>query len=342
MVALFCPRRHAEVERDVQELARKVAQLGFTDMVETEVNDGTAASKEAVVVCIDCSNSMNNSAGFTENVQDEDEGVRRSRQRHLLGFDDRPPEPDTPEALRAALDKFATASSTKVLRQIARSDRLSSVRPTSGSSPRSVARNVLAEWGRMQQRSDVFDENNSIRLATKYCDRFIDLLMEPASSLECQVESGTSGVPQELQCPITCQFLEDPVVAEDGFTYERTAILEWLRTNAVSPMTRAQIGSTLTPNQAIRSMAKDFAQAPVERIPGVSFQVFITGTNQTLCIDVLPSTTVASLTYHIAHRLGAHDPGSSCYLRHNCRRLKPAQTVAEHRCAHACCPLPPK
>jgi hypothetical protein len=33
--------------------------------------------------------------------------------------------------------------------------------------------------------------------------------------------------PSHLLCPITLQLLEDPVVATDGVTYERSAITKW-------------------------------------------------------------------------------------------------------------------
>ena len=39
-------------------------------------------------------------------------------------------------------------------------------------------------------------------------------------------------------CPITQVFMKDPVIAQDGRTYERQAITEWLRNNRTSPMTR--------------------------------------------------------------------------------------------------------
>jgi hypothetical protein len=34
--------------------------------------------------------------------------------------------------------------------------------------------------------------------------------------------------PEELSCPITFKLMTDPVVAEDGQTYQRHAIEEWI------------------------------------------------------------------------------------------------------------------
>jgi TPR repeat protein len=49
-------------------------------------------------------------------------------------------------------------------------------------------------------------------------------------------------------CPITQELPVDPVIAEDGLTYERKDIEQWLGQSGTSPMTRAAMGSRLTPN----------------------------------------------------------------------------------------------
>jgi len=70
-----------------------------------------------------------------------------------------------------------------------------------------------------------------------------------ASMALCLVPSTFSNLHQEL--------MDDPVMAADGFTYERAAIVDWLaRGNASSPMTGAALGDTaLMPNLAVRSTA---------------------------------------------------------------------------------------
>lgn len=42
----------------------------------------------------------------------------------------------------------------------------------------------------------------------------------------------------DLTCPITLDLFHDPVIAEDGRTYEREAIVKWLSINGTSPHTR--------------------------------------------------------------------------------------------------------
>ena len=68
-------------------------------------------------------------------------------------------------------------------------------------------------------------------------------------------------VPDDYICPITSEIMTDPVSTVDGFTYERTAITEWLRTKDTSPSTGATLESkTLIPNLMARSMIRSFVE----------------------------------------------------------------------------------
>eukprot|EP00192_Tetraselmis_astigmatica_P007379 CAMPEP_0117678882 /NCGR_PEP_ID=MMETSP0804-20121206/17530_1 /TAXON_ID=1074897 /ORGANISM="Tetraselmis astigmatica, Strain CCMP880" /LENGTH=775 /DNA_ID=CAMNT_0005488291 /DNA_START=56 /DNA_END=2383 /DNA_ORIENTATION=- len=63
-----------------------------------------------------------------------------------------------------------------------------------------------------------------------------------------------SKLPEMFSCPITQQTMRDPVVAADGYTYERCAIDEWIRRKGKSPMTNLPLESTgLIPNLVLRS-----------------------------------------------------------------------------------------
>ena len=86
-------------------------------------------------------------------------------------------------------------------------------------------------------------------------------------------EGGSSGVagpseaseaaeaPDDYGCPITAEIMTDPVSTADGFTYERTAILEWLQTKDTSPSTGAKLEhKTVTPNLSLRSMIRSFVE----------------------------------------------------------------------------------
>lgn len=50
------------------------------------------------------------------------------------------------------------------------------------------------------------------------------------------------------------QVMIDPVVCEDGHSYERGALEAWLRNHDTSPMSNARLNSTMVvPNHALRN-----------------------------------------------------------------------------------------
>lgn len=52
---------------------------------------------------------------------------------------------------------------------------------------------------------------------------------------------GNNGACEEYEkywCPITGEVMDDPVIAADGYTYERSAIEDWLSRSKESPITR--------------------------------------------------------------------------------------------------------
>jgi len=64
-------------------------------------------------------------------------------------------------------------------------------------------------------------------------------------------------IPNEFICPITLDIMIDPVICEDGYTYERNAIL--LLTKSISPLTRQPIDKTrLISNQTIKECIEIF------------------------------------------------------------------------------------
>jgi len=62
----------------------------------------------------------------------------------------------------------------------------------------------------------------------------------------------------EFICPITGEIMFDPVVASDGNTYERYAIIKWFKTKKTSPITSLPINEIFTPNLTIRSAISRF------------------------------------------------------------------------------------
>lgn len=63
-------------------------------------------------------------------------------------------------------------------------------------------------------------------------------------------------------CPITNKTFEDPVVGDDGHTYERKAITNWLTKNPTSPMTRQPMNiASLRTNHAVKQMVEELKTA---------------------------------------------------------------------------------
>ena len=64
---------------------------------------------------------------------------------------------------------------------------------------------------------------------------------------------------ESLICPITLELFRDPVLAQDGHTYERQAIENWIRRNGTSPLTRQELSlEHLYPNHLVKKLVADF------------------------------------------------------------------------------------
>jgi serine/threonine protein kinase len=69
-----------------------------------------------------------------------------------------------------------------------------------------------------------------------------------------------------LKCPITCELFRDPVIGQDGHTYERNAITEWLRKRGESPITREPMTiESLRPNHIIKQLIDEFQSTILQK-----------------------------------------------------------------------------
>ncbi|XP_078619035.1 WD repeat, SAM and U-box domain-containing protein 1-like isoform X2 [Branchiostoma floridae x Branchiostoma japonicum] len=68
--------------------------------------------------------------------------------------------------------------------------------------------------------------------------------------------SSDDKVPDEYLCPISREIMVDPVIASDGYTYERKSIESWLQKGKMtSPMTNALLPNmNLTPNRMLKML----------------------------------------------------------------------------------------
>ena len=92
--------------------------------------------------------------------------------------------------------------------------------------------------------------------------------IEATHEVHPELATSRNKPPDELICPIGLVLMvRDPVIASDGYTYEREEIEKWFtkprepNEPILSPKTGRKLTDTnLTPNQNIRTMARDFAR----------------------------------------------------------------------------------
>ena len=85
---------------------------------------------------------------------------------------------------------------------------------------------------------------------------------------------------EAFNCPITYEEMNDPVIAMDGHTYERSAIERWIsqRNNiaVLSPMTGINMGRLLIPNYALKKAIDEYKTRP---------RTIISDENAIICIE---------------------------------------------------------
>ncbi len=76
---------------------------------------------------------------------------------------------------------------------------------------------------------------------------------------EGKVVRRKESVPPIFVCPITQEFMRDPCIAEDGYTYEREAIERWAARSDRSPMSNQKMKTLrVIPNHALRSAISEW------------------------------------------------------------------------------------
>ncbi|XP_059616079.1 WD repeat, SAM and U-box domain-containing protein 1-like isoform X2 [Phlebotomus argentipes] len=80
--------------------------------------------------------------------------------------------------------------------------------------------------------------------------------------LSLVAQSGTD-IPLDYICPITHELMKNPVILEDGFSYEAAAIEEWFKMDKnTSPMTNLELTSTETiPNTQLRGKIEKYLKS---------------------------------------------------------------------------------
>ena len=109
----------------------------------------------------------------------------------------------------------------------------------------------------------------SLSVESKYmatcCENYIQLWklqLDPVNQegVSLAADDAEEVVPEEFYCPITCDLMKNPVKCSDGFTYEESAIKEWLTTRRnTSPMTNLEIKViSVTPDVGLKERIDKF------------------------------------------------------------------------------------
>lgn len=103
-----------------------------------------------------------------------------------------------------------------------------------------------------------------------------------------------------LYCPISGNLFKDPVIATDGFTYEREMIEKWFEWNNTSPLTNVVINNNiLIPNITVKNFVRDFIE--LEKAEDITNGQIIQNTRKiNHHIPALQNTTFILLKQNIA------------------------------------------
>jgi TPR repeat protein len=93
--------------------------------------------------------------------------------------------------------------------------------------------------------------------------------------------------PKFMECPISQERMEDPVVAGDHHSYDRKFIQAWFdKGNTTSPLTRAVISQHLAPNQHLKTLIQEWVddqlrgRADMQKLDALQAQIFRVTTSE--------------------------------------------------------------
>jgi hypothetical protein len=92
--------------------------------------------------------------------------------------------------------------------------------------------------------------------STLFCERLLK-----------NMQKVVRAVPNEYHCPITREVMKDPVVASDGYTYERKGISKWLEHKVSSPLTNLDLKSRiLYENKVLRTLIRESSSDAARKV----------------------------------------------------------------------------
>lgn len=99
-----------------------------------------------------------------------------------------------------------------------------------------------------------------------------DGIVREAYTEDMLAVDNTAHLPRSIYCPISRLPMKDPVMCADGHSYEREALVMWLKRKKTSPTTGEELAHVfLTPNHALRATIAEIigggASAELARAP---------------------------------------------------------------------------
>ncbi len=217
--------------------------------LEFDLNDDRIPI-EGLMVCFDISKSMDSASGFDVVVKDKaqinqdyktyQKTIWQSSRVHLRIY--------------GPLTERCDCLLTQI---ISNKQTLRILHSTQSTLQYHTKRTILKQWTHLM-------EDEERKMISMHCETFINYIFTNTMKKMAHSETDNHHVeietPKIFICPITMTIMQDPFIAFDNFTYERSAIEEWLKKNNTSPMTRAENVDNLPlrPNLSLRSEIKSF------------------------------------------------------------------------------------
>lgn len=315
-ITIFRPTRGGAVDVDVSVITQQLepilqqrkadGSISLDSLGEAEGKKHTTPS-EIIMLCVDCSSSMGEPAGF-EGLNDdelEEESSEESSEGDDSELDDANDDANDPGAygeaqgilkahecfpdilttIRGKMFNFAkVAAAEQALASII------AMYTAELAEHKSVRRKREMHLTTSFLRTTTYLQGNVIvqridklRRYVRYLSKvpqvhLVQFLLERASRPaedsrvdfnEQEVHAPTTAtnesarilqLPLEFQCPISYELFNIPVVAEDGFTYDKAQIERWFQTTRSSPMTGLAIGTVLLPNRNLATQIREWRE----------------------------------------------------------------------------------
>jgi len=248
-IILYDVLTDSEIDVNVAELSRKVADQGDTLMIDDRIYD------EGIMVCIDISNSMSNCSDFEEDLmaKEKDDLEAENQFYNILNIK-KVVEPED-EDLRELQDT--------VIWFITHPNFNDWMIDNNSYSSTYIINSIIC----LEQ----IDNLEKAKIISKYRDVFIKLLVNQKVKIgqyyyshirtESNVVINYKNKPiAEFICPIGHDIMNNPVIAKDGFTYEKENIEKWFLEHSTSPLTNTKISKTLLENKTLKIIINDWKE----------------------------------------------------------------------------------